>query len=284
MAAMTESWRSDRAWAALRIVLCGLLAVYMLAPMIVVVVISFSSAPFLHFPPPGLSLQWYRRLLHTPAWTDSLLTSIEVMLPTGLAATALGTAAAVGLARARFRGAAMIGALLMAPMVVPVIIIAAAVFTLFQGWGLNGTLLGLIIAHTLLTTPYVLANVRSAMETVDRSLEQAALTLGATPWRGFWRVTFPLILPGVLSGLLFAMVVSFDELIVSLFISTPEVRPVTVQMWSDVRGAVDPTISAIATVLFAFSFVVLLTESLLRRRGNRRGPGEGQVPGEGLVP
>lgn len=281
---MTESWRSDRAWAALRILLCGLLAVYMLAPMIVVVVISFSSAPFLHFPPPGLSLQWYRRLLHTPAWTDSLLTSIEIMLPTGLAATALGTAAAVGLARARFRGAAMIGALLMAPMVVPVIIIAAAVFTLFQGWGLNGTLLGLIIAHTLLTTPYVLANVRSAMETVDRSLEQAALTLGATPWRGFWRVTFPLILPGVLSGLLFAMVVSFDELIVSLFISTPEVRPVTVQMWSDVRGAVDPTISAIATVLFAFSFVVLLTESLLRRHGDRRGPGKGQVPGEGLVP
>ena len=260
------SLRSDRVWAALRAVLCVLLAIYMLAPMVVVVVISFSSAAFLHFPPPGLSLQWYRRLFHTDAWTSSLVTSIEIMIPTALLATTLGAAAAVGLARASFRGAAFIGGLLMAPMVVPVIIIAAAMFSLFHAWALNGTLLGLIIAHTLLTTPYVMANVRSAMETVDRQLEQAALTLGATPWRSFWRVTFPLILPGVLSGLLFALVVSFDELIVSLFISTPEVRPVTVQMWSDVRGDVDPTISAIASLLFAFSLVVLLAESLVRRQ------------------
>jgi putative spermidine/putrescine transport system permease protein len=258
-------WRSDRIWSSLRAAICVLVAIYMLAPMIVVVVISFSSAAFLRFPPPGLSLQWYRHLLATPAWTNSLLTSIEIMLPAGLLATALGTAAAVGLSRARFFGAAFVGALLMAPMVVPVIITAAAVFIVFQAWGLYGTLQGLILAHTLLTVPYVMANVRGAMETVDHQLEQAALTLGATPWRGFWRVTFPLIRPGVLSGLLFAMVVSFDELIVSLFISTPEVRPVTVQMWSDVRGAVDPTISAIATVLFAVSFLLLLADSLFRR-------------------
>lgn len=266
-------WRSDRVWSVLRIAICALVAIYMIAPMIVVVVISFSSAAFLHFPPPGFSLQWYSRLFAAPEWTNSLLTSIEIMLPTGLISTALGTAAAVGLARARFRGAGLISALLMAPIVVPVIIIGAAVFTLFQTWGLNGTLQGLILAHTLLTVPYVMANVRGAMETVDRQLESAALTLGATPWRSFWRVTFPLILPGVLSGLLFAMVVSFDELIVSLFISTPEVRPVTVQMWSDVRGAVDPTISAIATVLFACSLLLLLADSLLRRRGGNAEPG-----------
>jgi putative spermidine/putrescine transport system permease protein len=117
----------------------------------------------------------------------------------------------------------------------------------------------------------VMATVRGAMETLDRRLEQAALTLGATPWDCFRRVIFPLILPGVLSGLLFAMVVSFDELIVSMFISSPEIHPVTVQMWSDVRGAVDPTISAIATLLFAFSFVVLLAEAALRHRRARRG-------------
>jgi putative spermidine/putrescine transport system permease protein len=270
--------QDGRAGMVLRGLICVLLGIYMLAPMLVVVVISFSSAAFLHFPPPGLSLQWYRRLFETEAWTSSLLVSVEVMVPTALLATSLGTAAAVGLARARFPGAAVIGAVLMAPIVVPVIIIAAATFTLFQAWGMNGTLQGLIIAHTMLTTPYVLATVRTAMETMDEHLEQAALTLGATPWRGFWRVTFPLILPGVLSGLLFAMVVSFDELIVSLFISTPEVRPVTVQMWSDVRGAVDPTISAIATVLFGFSFLVLLAEAALRRRRGTRGLGAGLVP------
>lgn len=269
------SLNSELIWRWLRGVIWVLLAIYMFAPMLVVVMISFSSAPFLHFPPPGFSLQWYHRLWITDEWSSSLLTSIEVTLPTGLLATALGTAAAVGLARARFPGAALIGALLMAPMVVPVIIIAAALFTLFQLWDLNGTLQGLILAHTLLTTPYVLANVRNALESVDRQLEAAALTLGATPWRSFWRVTFPLILPGVLSGLLFAMIVSFDELIVSLFISTPEVRPVTVQMWSDVRGDVDPTIAAIATVLFAVSLLVLLAEALLRQRGTRRGLNDG---------
>lgn len=274
---MMGNWHGDRLATVLRGLICGLLAVYMLAPMVVVVVISFSSAAFLHFPPPGLSLQWYRRLFATDAWTSSLLVSIEVMVPTGLLATALGTAAAVGIARSRFPGVAALGAVLMAPIVVPVIIIAAAVFTLFQAWGLNGTLLGLIIAHTMLTVPYVMATVRSAMETMDQHLEQAAMTLGATPWRGFWRVTFPLILPGVLSGLLFAMVVSFDELIVSMFISAPEVRPVTVQMWSDVRGAVDPTISAIATLLLAFSFLVLLAEAALRNRRRRQGLAESAI-------
>jgi putative spermidine/putrescine transport system permease protein len=269
--------RSGGAWTVLRGAVCVLLAIYMLAPMVVVVVISFSSAPFLHFPPPGFSLQWYDRLWHTPVWTSSLLVSVEVMLPTGLLATLFGAAAAVGLARATFPGAALVGGLLMAPMVVPVIIVAAALFLLFQSWGLNGTLQGLILAHTLLTIPYVMANVRGAMETVDRQLEQAALTLGATPLRGFWRVTFPLILPGVLSGLLFALVVSFDELIVSLFVSTPEVRPVTVQMWSDVRGDVDPAIAAIATVLFAVSLLVLLAENLLRRRGETAELGGGML-------
>jgi putative spermidine/putrescine transport system permease protein len=270
---IARGWRSDRLWPSLRGAICAMLAVYMIAPLVIVVVISFSSAPFLQFPPPGLSLQWYRRMLSTAAWLDSLTTSVEIMLPAATLATMLGTAAAVGIARGRFPGAAVIGGLLMAPMVVPVIITAAAVFALFQAWGLYGTLTGLILAHTLLTIPYVMATTLGALEVVDQRLEHAALTLGATPWRSFWRVTFPLILPGVLSGLLFAMVISFDELIVSLFISTPEVRPVTVQMWSDIRGDVDPTISAIATVLFLFSLAILLLESLLRRRGPGRGVG-----------
>jgi putative spermidine/putrescine transport system permease protein len=271
---MIRTLPGDRLAKSVRALICGLLVVYMLAPMVVVVVISFSSAAFLQFPPPGASLQWYRRLFETEAWTSSLITSVEIALPTGLLATALGTAAAVGLARTRFPGAAMLGAILMAPLVVPVIIVAAAMYSLLQAWDLNGTLQGLIVAHTMLTTPYVLATVRSAMETVDRHLEQAALTLGAGPWRSFRHVTFPLILPGVLSGLLFAMVVSFDDLIVSLFISTPEVRPVTVQMWSDVRGAVDPTVSAIATLLFAVSFLTLLAEAALRNRRRRQGLAE----------
>jgi putative spermidine/putrescine transport system permease protein len=151
-------------------------------------------------------------------------------------------------------------------MVVPVIITAAAMLGVFRSWGLQGTLLGLILAHATLAIPYVVFTVLAAMRLVDQQLESAALTLGATHWRAFWRVTFPLILPAVLSGLLFAMVISFDELVVSIFLSSPTVRPVTVQMWSDVRGDVDPTIAAIGTLLLAFSVGVLLLETVLNRQ------------------
>jgi len=138
--------------------------------------------------------------------------------------------------------------------------------------GLFGTLSGLIVAHAVLTVPYVVATVSGTLIMVDKRLEQAALTLGASPWKTFRRVTLPLILPAVLSGLVFAMVVSFDELVVSLFISTPAVRPVTVEMWSNVRGAVDPTIAAVATVLFTVSLAALLGEVITRRFRSRPEP------------
>jgi len=155
----------------------------------------------------------------------------------------------------------------MAPIVVPVIIIAAATYGLFQIWSLNGTLLGFVLAHTVLTVPYVTSTVLASLEMVDEGYGKAALTLGASPWTVFRRIVFPLILPGVLSGLLFAMVISFDELVVSLFIGSPTFRPVTVQMWSDVTGDVDPTIAAIGTLLFLFSLLVLLLEAATRRSG-----------------
>jgi putative spermidine/putrescine transport system permease protein len=173
----------------------------------------------------------------------------------------------LGLARSKFPGKRLVVGLLMAPLVVPVIIIAAAIFGVFRVWDLNGTLAGFILAHTVLTVPYVLSTVLTSLQMVDEQYEKAALTLGAPPWVVFRRIVLPLILPGVLSGLLFAMVISFDELIVSLFIGSPTFRPVTVQMWSDVLGDIDPTIAAVGTLLFLFSLFVLLLESIMRRVG-----------------
>lgn len=256
---------TGRYWAWIRGVICTLTAVYLLMPMVVVVIISFSSAPYLTFPPPGLSLQWYENMFADPAWMRTLGTSIKILIPTALLATSLGTAAAYGLARTRMPGSTMIMGFLMAPIVVPVIITAAGIYGVFRGFGLSGTLTGLIIAHTVLTIPFVVATVSASLKVLDPQLEDSAKTLGAPPFTCFRRITLPLILPSVLSGMLFAMVISFDELIVSLFISSPTVRPVTVQMWSDIRGDVDPTISAVAMLLFLFSLTALLLDHLVRR-------------------
>jgi putative spermidine/putrescine transport system permease protein len=259
--------------------MCAAIIVFLISPMVIVIIVSFSSAQFLTFPPPGFSLQWYRKLFSLPVWVDALSTSLMVMVPSALAATAVGTAAAVGLARGRLPSAGLIAALVMAPMVVPVIITAAAMLAVFRQWGLQGTILGLIFAHATLAIPYVVFTVLAALRLVDDQLESAAMTLGATRWRAFWRVTFPLILPAVLSGLLFAMVVSFDELVVSIFLSSPTVRPVTVQMWSDVRGAVDPTIAAIGAIILAFSICALMLETVLSRQRDSR---VGATPSAGV--
>lgn len=261
---------TGRYWAWIRGVICALAAIYLLMPMIVVVIISFSSAPYLTFPPPGLSLQWYENMFGDPAWMRTLGTSVKILIPTALLATLLGTAAAYGLARTCLPGAPIIAGFLMSPIVVPVIITAAGIYGVFSEFGLSGTLLGLIIAHTVLTIPFVVATVSASLKVMDRQLEESAKTLGAPPFTCFRRITLPLILPSVLSGMLFAMVISFDELIVSLFISSPRVRPVTVEMWSDIRGDVDPTISAVAMLLFLFSLTALLIDHLVRRYNHNK--------------
>lgn len=257
---------NPRFWFGLRGVINLLLVIYMLAPMAVVLIISFSSAQFLTFPPPGFSWQWYEKMLSNPTWLSTLGTSAKIVIPTAILSTVLGTAAALALSRIPGTLAVALRAVLMAPLVIPVIITAAAIFGVFRVWGLYGSIMGLILAHVVLTLPYVLSTVSATLELFDRRLEDAAANCGATPTVTFQRITLPLISPAVLSGLLFAMVISFDELIVSLFLSSPTVRPVTVQMWSNIRGDTDPTIAAIATVLFIFSLGALLLDSLARRR------------------
>ena len=251
-------------WRALRGALVIVVAVMLLAPLAVVVIISFSAAPFLQFPPPGFSLRWYDVLFSTPVWTHSLWVSVQLLVPSSILATLLGTAASYGLVRGRVPGARLITACLMLPIIVPGMITAAALFGIYRGLGLNGTLTGLIIGHTVLHIPYVVATVSSALRVQDVQLEHAAATLGAPPWAAFRHVTLPLIMPAVASSLLISMILSFDELIVSLFVSSARVRPVAVQMWSNLLGDFDPTIAAIASVCFLFALLVMAADLALR--------------------
>ncbi|MBW3634014.1 MAG: ABC transporter permease [Chloroflexi bacterium] len=249
----------------LLVVVCVAIGIFLILPIFIVIPISFSSAKFLQFPPPGWSLQWYQAFFSSPAWMNALKTSATIAVPTTILATLLGTAAALAMIRSKFPGATLINAVIMAPLIVPLIIAACGIFAVFRIWGLIGTIGGLILAHTALAIPFVVVTVSASVRTVDQRLEQAARGLGASPLVAFRRITLPLILPGVLSGALFAFVTSLDEVIVSLFISTAQVRPLAVQMWSDVRGAIDPTIAAVSTLLFGFSLGVLLLVSLMRR-------------------
>jgi putative spermidine/putrescine transport system permease protein len=253
-------------WRGLRTMICVLVGAYVLAPLAIVVLVSFSSAPFLAFPPPGFSLQWYHNLIADPGWSRSLWVSLQVMLPASVVATVLGTAAAYALVRGRIPGARLILGAMMLPIVVPGVITASALFGVYRGLGLNGTLTGLVIGHTMLALPYVVATVSAAMQGLDPRMEDAAASLGARPITAFRRVTLPLLAPAVLAGLLFAMVISFDELIVSLFVGTAQVHPVTVQMWSSLRGDFDPTTAAIATLCFGLAILALLAELVAHRR------------------
>ncbi|MBN3801715.1 ABC transporter permease [Paraburkholderia sp. Ac-20336] len=251
-------------WRTLRGAVCLLVALYMLVPIAIVVVISFSSGQFLSFPPPGFSLQWYRAL-NDPAWTSSLATSVEVMIPAALLSTCLSLGAALMLRREGLPGAPLIRGILLSPLVIPVIITGAAFYSVFRPLGLHGTVLGLIVAHTVLCIPYALTTITSSLAMVDWRIAQASASLGARPFTTFRRVTFPSISSGVISSFLFSLVVSFDEVVVSMFVSGPDARPVTVQMWSNIRGDVDPTIAALASVLFVFALLILLLEAIFGR-------------------
>jgi putative spermidine/putrescine transport system permease protein len=161
---------AGRLWARLRMIVCVLAVFYLIGPLIVVLIISFSSAPFLSFPPPGLSLQWYGNVFGNPAWLNSLTTSLKVMVSAAVIATLLGTAAAYGLARGDFEHGKLIKGLIISPLAVPTIITAVGIFGVFRSLGLYGTLAGLIISHTVVTLPYSMVTVSGALSTFDRRL------------------------------------------------------------------------------------------------------------------
>ncbi len=181
----------------------------------------------------------------------------------------LGTLAALGLSQSRFPARAAVMAVLISPMIVPVIISAIGLFFFYAYIGLNGSLVGIILAHTALATPFVVITVTATLMSFDRTLMRAGASLGAPPHTVFFRVVMPLILPGVISGGLFAFVTSFDEVIVILFIGGPEQRTLPRQMFSGIRELISPTITAAASVLIVFSTLLLVTVELLRRRSER---------------
>lgn len=250
-------------------VYCALVFLFLVGPILVIMPLSFSSEPWFTYPLPGLSLRWYEDFFFNDRWRIALQNSAIVALFSTILATALGTLAALGLARGNVPFAGLIMSILISPMIVPIVIVAVAMFFGFAAVGLNNTYLGLIMAHAILATPFVVITVTATLTGFDRSLTRAAASLGASPWTAFRTVTLPLIAPGVTSGALFAFVTSWDEVVVALFLSSPEQRTLPRQMFSGIREQISPTITAAATFLVVFAALLMLALELLRRRSER---------------
>lgn len=242
---------------------------FLVLPVLVVMPLSFSSQPYFTYPLPGVSLRWYEDFVNSPEWMLALKNTLITGISSTVIATALGVMASLGLTSPRLKGKALINALLVSPMIVPLIITAVGVYFAFSPLGLTGNLTGLILSHAALGVPFVVVTVTATLAGFNETLSRAGRSLGASPLRVFLQVKLPIIAPGVISGALFAFATSFDEIVVALFLTGPDQKTIPRQMWSGIREQLSPTILAVATILVVISTLLLLVLELLRRRTER---------------
>lgn len=286
----------ERIWHYTYLLICGLIFLFLVAPILLVIPLSFNAEPYftftqkmLSFDPAGYSLRWYDRIIthgmaapeitrgaafwkdawENAQWLHAAKNSAIIGISATILATVLGTLAAMGLSRPEMPFRRAIMGLLISPMIVPLIITATGLFFFYSKTGLAHTYIGVIMAHATLGIPFVIITVTATMVGFDHSLSRAALNLGASPMTVFKDITLPLILPGVISGALFAFVTSFDEVVVVLFVAAFDQQTIPRQMWNGIREQISPTILAVATILVIFSILLLTTVELLRRRSER---------------
>ncbi len=276
--------------------ICGLVFLFLIAPILIVIPLSFNTEPYFTFTqkmlsldPAGFSARWYDLLLTfgmtdpdaprdagwwadawaNATWINAAKNSFIIGICATILATFLGTLAALGLARPEMPYRRVIMAVLISPMIVPIIITATGLFFFYSSTGLAGSYAGVVMAHATLGIPFVIITVTATLVGFDHSLTRAAASLGATPTTAFFRVVMPLILPGVVSGALFAFVTSFDEVVVVLFVAAHDQQTIPRQMWNGIREQISPAILAVATILVVLSVALLTMVELLRRRSER---------------
>jgi len=248
------------------IVACTLVLVYLILPVLIIVPISFSSARYLSFPPPSLSLRWYQQYFANPAWMQATQVTLTVAFFTVLIATPLGVAAAYAISQSKLRIMRLIHMMLLLPLVVPIIITAVGIFFVYVRVGLVATLPGLVLANVMLGLPYVVISVLAGLQSFDPTQEMVARSLGMNRLRSFFAVTLPQIKSSVVAGAVFAFISAMDETIVALFISGGQYQPLTKRMFTALRDEIDPTIAAISTLVTVASFTLLLLASTRQRR------------------
>lgn len=242
----------------------GLVYAFVLAPIAVVLLAPLTVAEYTSFPPEGLSLRWYLAIPAHPEFLESFRVSALVAVVTGAVATVLGTLAALVLVRHRFRGRDLVNALFLSPLMLPAVILGIALLQFYTLAGITRTPLALVFGHLVITVPYVVRLVSASLAGFDRSLELAAMSLGATPWQAFRRVTMPLIRPGIVAGATFAAIVSFDDVSVALFLAGPHAVTLPVRIFTYIEQTFDPLVTAVCSVLIVVALmgVVVIERSV----------------------
>ena len=267
-----------RVWHYTYITICALVFFFLIAPLFIILPLSFNAEQYIHFSkgmlaldPDAFSLRWYEDMIYGTKnpWGLAAKNSIIIAFFATIGSTILGTVAALGLSSRHMPYKAAFMALLISPMIVPLIISGTAIFFFMAKVGLAATHTGIVLAHIILGTPFVVITVTATLTGFDHSVTRAAASLGSNPVNTFMKITLPLILPGVISGALFAFVTSFDEVVVVLFLAGLETTTIPIQMWVGLREQLSPTIMAVATCLIIMSTLILVSAELLRRRSER---------------
>ena len=267
-----------RIWHYIYLTICGAVFFFLIAPLFVIFPLSFNAEEFLVFSdgmkrldPDAFSLRWYKDMIYGTKnpWGLATKNSFIIAFFATIGSVILGTVAALGLSSRHMPFKGLIMAVLISPMIVPLIISGVAIFFFMAKAGLAATHLGIILAHIILGTPFVVITVTATLSGFDHSVTRAAASLGSDPVNTFMKITLPLILPGVISGGLFAFVTSFDEVVVVLFLAGLDNTTIPIQMWTGLREQLSPTILAVATCLIILSTLILVTAELLRRRSER---------------
>ncbi|HEY8336983.1 MAG TPA: ABC transporter permease [Tardiphaga sp.] len=253
---------------ALGVFSCAILAV-LIAPIVIIFLVSFTPTKMLQFPPPGFSLRWYEAYFGDAMWMHATRVSFVVASLTAILSLVVGFTISLALVRYRFRGKAMFRMLVMSPLILPKIIIAVGLYFLYVRLRILGTTGALVIAHTLIAVPYVVMIVTASLYGFDRRLEWAARSLGASPTRAVWLITLPNLRPAILGGALFAFVASFDDIILSLFLTQLTEPTLPRQIWVNVQQTIDPTIAAVSTFMTVVSVLGLWLVTLAQRLSKR---------------
>jgi putative spermidine/putrescine transport system permease protein len=278
MALPTHTPLNYRIWHYTYLFFCGLVFFFLIAPLFVILPLSFNAEQYIHFSakmlaldPEGFSLRWYEDMIYGTKnpWGLATKNSLIIAFFATIGSTVLGTVAALGLSSRYMPYKAAFMALLISPMIVPLIISGTAIFFFMAKVGLAATHTGIVLSHIILGTPFVVITVTATLTGFDHSVTRAAASLGSNPVNTFMKITLPLIMPGVISGALFAFVTSFDEVVVVLFLAGLENTTIPIQMWVGLREQLSPTIMAVATCLIVMSTLILVSAELLRRRSER---------------